>query len=195
MAEVSAAAKRHQLPLHLDGARLMNACVATGRKPSEWTAHAESVSICFSKGLGAPVGSAVAGPADFIDRVHRYRKMFGGGMRQVGILAAAAIYALEHHLDRLADDHDNARRLGQALAQMPGIVLDPETVQTNIIIFGLSERLPPAAEFLGRLRDQGVWMLSTAPRSIRAVTHLDVSREQIDEAIRRIESLCQSLHR
>jgi threonine aldolase len=192
MAEVRAAASRHNLPLHLDGARLLNACVATGNKPTDWTTHADSASICFSKGLGAPVGSAVAGSTEFVDRVHRYRKMFGGGMRQVGIIAAAAIYALDHHVGRLAEDHANARRLAEALAQMPGIDLDPATVQTNIITFGLGDNMPPAAEFLARLRDDGVWMLSIAPRRVRAVTHLDVSSEQIEEAIGRIGALRQS---
>lgn len=194
-ADVRQVAVRRNLLVHLDGARLLNACVATGRKPTDWAQHADSVSICFSKGLGAPIGSAVAGDEEFIERVHRFRKMFGGGMRQVGIIAAAAIYALEHHVDRLAEDHANARRLAEALAEMPGILLDPAGVQTNIIIFDLDDRLPEAPELVQRFRDQGVWMLPTAPRRVRAVTHLDLRSEQIDEAIARVGGVLRAVAR
>lgn len=176
-------ADQHGLAMHLDGARLLNACVATGLKPTDYTRHFDSCSMCFSKGLGAPVGSAVAGSRDFIRRVHRFRKMFGGGMRQAGILAAAALYALDHHVERLAEDHANARRLAEAIAELPGITLDPRTVQTNIVIFEVDERVGTAAELVGRLEQQGVRMLAIGPQRVRAVTSLAVAAPQIDRAI------------
>ena len=120
-------ADRHGLRMHLDGARLMNACVAKGVEPPEYTKYFDTVSICFSKGLGAPVGSIVAGTASTIRRVHRFRKMFGGGMRQAGIIAAGALFALEHHVERLADAHANARRLAEAIADMPGVTVHRAT--------------------------------------------------------------------
>ncbi|MFQ6048977.1 MAG: GntG family PLP-dependent aldolase, partial [Phycisphaerae bacterium] len=176
-------ADQHGLAMHLDGARLLNACVATGLKPTDYTRHFDSCSMCFSKGLGAPVGSAVAGSRDFIRRVHRFRKMFGGGMRQAGILAAAALYALDHHVERLAEDHANARRLAEAIAELPGITLDPQTVETNIVIFEVDERVGTAAELVGRLEQQGVRMLAIGPQRVRAVTSLAVAAPQIDRAI------------
>lgn len=191
VAEVAASARRHGLHVHLDGARLLNACVATGLKPTDYTQHADSVSLCFSKGLGAPVGSIVAGPRPFIVRAHRFRKMFGGGMRQAGILAAAALYAIEHNVERLAEDHANARLLAEGLAAIPGIRLDPRTVQTNIVIFELDESCPPAADLAERLRARGVGVLATGPRQIRAVTHLDVSRAQIEQAIAVFRDTCR----
>ena len=190
VADVSQTARRNNLHVHMDGARLLNACAAAGLKPSDYTRHADSVSLCFSKGLGAPIGSIVAGSADFIARTHRFRKMFGGGMRQAGILAAAALYAIENHVERLAEDHANARHLATAITELPGINLDPSHVETNIIIFELDESLAPAEKFLGRLREHGVWMLATGPTRIRAVTHLDVSRTQIDRAITVFRQLC-----
>ncbi len=180
---VAAAARRHGLHVHMDGARLMNACVARGVAPTAYTRQVDSVSLCFSKGLGAPIGSIVAGSRPFIQRAHRFRKMFGGAMRQVGILAAAAIYALDHNVERLADDHAAARRLAEALAELPGIRLDPESVETNIVIFEVEPRLGSADEFARRLNERGVWLFATAPTKIRAVTHMDVSAEQIDRAI------------
>ena len=190
MAAVRAACQRRNLHLHLDGARLMNACVARGLKPTAYTQHVDSVSMCFSKGLGAPIGSIVAGTKPFIERCHRFRKMFGGGMRQVGILAAAALYALDHNVERLAEDHANARRLADEIAELPGIVLDPETVETNIVIFDVQPQLGSAEQFVGQLRERGVWMFATGPNRLRAVTHLDVSREQIDRAIEVFRELC-----
>ncbi len=184
-------ADRHGLHVHMDGARLMNACVAVERKPTDYTQHVDSVSMCFSKGLGAPVGSIVAGSRPFIKRCHRFRKMFGGGMRQAGILAAAALYALDHNIERLAEDHAHARRLAEAIAELPGIRLDPRTVETNILIFEIEERLGSAADFVARLREQGVWLLATAPNKARAVTHLDVSSAQIDAAIVAFRSVCR----
>jgi threonine aldolase len=185
IAAIRTVCDRHGLHLHMDGARLLNACVARGLEPPDYTRHVHTVSLCFSKGLGAPVGSIVAGPRPFITRAHRFRKMFGGAMRQAGILAAAALYALDHHVARLAEDHGNARRLATALAEMPGIVLDPRHVETNIVIFEVDQRYGTPAEFAARLRERGVWMLAAGPpRQMRAVTHLDVNRDQIEEAIR-----------
>jgi threonine aldolase len=191
VADIRPVADRHGLHLHMDGARLMNACVATGRKPTEYTRHVDSVSLCFSKGLGAPVGSIVAGPQPFVTRCHRFRKMFGGGMRQAGILAAAALYALDHNIERLTEDHAHARRLAEAIAELPGIRLDPRTVETNILIFEIDPRLATAADFVARLHAQGVWILATAPNKARAVTHLDVSAAQIDHAINVFRTICR----
>ncbi|MFH0981061.1 MAG: GntG family PLP-dependent aldolase [Planctomycetota bacterium] len=171
------------LKMHLDGARLMNACVASGHQPAEYARYFDTVSTCFSKGLGAPVGSAVAGNAAVIRRVHRFRKMFGGGMRQAGILAAAAIYALDHNIGRLADDHRNAKRLAQALARMHGLSVDVEAVETNILYVDVDPALGTAADFARRLESAGVRVLATGPQRFRAVTHLDVSAEDTGRAI------------
>jgi threonine aldolase len=183
IAAIRTVADEFGLRMHLDGARLLNACVATGRKPTEYTKHFDTASICFSKGLGAPVGSAVAGTAETIRRVHRFRKMFGGGMRQAGIIAAGALYALEHNIERLAEDHANARRLAEALADMPGISIDPGQVETNIVYFAVREETGSARGVCDAMHAQGIWMLPVAPQRVRAVVHLDVTREDIDRAI------------
>ena len=179
--EVEAAAREAGLAMHLDGARLWNASAATGIAEREYARHFDSASVCFSKGLGAPVGSALAGTASFIARARRFRKMFGGGMRQAGIVAAGALYALEHHRARLAEDHANARRLAEEIARLPGIEIDPATVETNIVVFYSTAM--PAPVLADRLKEAGVWLLPRDPESCRAVTHLDVSRPQIEEAI------------
>ena len=181
LAAVVAEARSRGLALHLDGARIWNAAVATGRAERELAAPFDTVSACFSKGLGAPVGSALAGSAEAIERARRFRKMLGGGMRQAGILCAAALHALEHHRARLADDHASARRLAEGLARLPGIRIDPATVQTNIVIFEL-ERVT-AAELAKRAEAAGVRVAPIAPRRLRAVTHLDVDTAGIDLAL------------
>ena len=181
--EIRAVANEAGLKMHLDGARLMNACVATGKKPIDYTQHFDTASICFSKGLGAPVGSAVAGTKETVHRMHRMRKVFGGGMRQAGIIAAAAQYALEHHADRLAEDHENARRLAEGAAELPHISIDLDVVQTNIVYMDVDPSFGTAGQLEDALRDEGVWMLALGERSIRAVTHLDVTREGIDRAL------------
>ena len=181
IAEVSKVAREAGLRMHLDGARLWNAAVATGIPERQWAGHFDSVSVCFSKGLGAPVGSALAGTKAFIDRARRFRKMFGGGMRQSGLIAAGALHALEHHRARLAEDHENARHLARGIAGLPGIECDPATVETNIVAFGVTRM--PASALVAKLKDAGVLMLARDERSLRAVTHLDVSRSEIDEAI------------
>lgn len=188
VAEVAETARAHQLALHLDGARLFNACAASGLPATRYTEHFDTVSVCFSKGLGAPVGSIVAGSAETIRLVHRYRKMFGGGMRQVGIIAAGAMFALKHNRERLAKDHANARRLAQALAETRGVILDPSTIETNIIFFGLDPSAGTAEAFCRRLHEAGVWMLPLGPQRARAVTHLDVSSADIERAIKIIRN-------
>ncbi len=184
-----ALADERSLKMHLDGARLWNACVATGHQPAEYAQYFDTVSTCFSKGLGAPVGSTVAGSAAVIRRVHRFRKMFGGGMRQAGILAAAAIYALDHNVERLAEDHRNAKHLAQALNALSGLSVDLEAVQTNILYIDVDPKLGAAAAFAQRLEQAGVRMLATGPQRLRAVTHLDVSAEDIERALAAIRRL------
>lgn len=169
--------------MHLDGARIFNACVATDIPPSEYARHFDSVSFCLSKGLGAPVGSLIAGSAEFIDRAHRYRKMFGGGMRQAGILAAAGLFALENNIDRLCEDHRNARRLAEGLSKVEGIAINIEHVETNMVYFDVSGMGLTAPEFSITLAQRGVLTLAETKTSIRAVTHLDVSAEQIEVAV------------
>jgi threonine aldolase len=179
--DVAATARELGLRMHMDGARLWNASVATGTPEADYARRFDSVSVCFSKGLGAPVGSALAGGAAFCDRARRFRKMLGGGMRQAGIIAAGALYALEHHRERLADDHANAKRLAQGLAELPGIELDPAEVRTNIVIFRVTS--VPAADLCSAGRKQGVLVLPTAPDRVRAVTNLMVSGEDIAPAV------------
>ena len=180
---ISEVARRRRIRLHLDGARLLNACVEKHLKPADYTRHCDSATLCFSKGLGAPVGSIVAGPADFIERARRWRKVFGGGMRQAGILAAAAIYALEHNVQRLAEDHENARLLAHGLAEIDTLDLRPDEVETNMVFVDTQRAGMAAAEFKSRMAEAGVLMYDTAPYRVRLVTHLDVTREQILEAI------------
>ena len=186
VASVARVAREHELKLHLDGARLWNASVATGTPLAELAEPFDSVSVCFSKGLGAPVGSALVGSEAFVDRARRFRKMLGGAMRQAGIIAAGALYALDHHRDRLADDHANARTLAEGLAGLEGIWLDPAEVETNIVIFRLTDM--PAAEFIQRLAAAGVGMLATAADQVRAVTNLMVAAEQIPAAVEAVRT-------
>ncbi len=181
VAEVAQVAREAGLRLHLDGARLWNAAVVTGIPERDYATFFDSVSVCFSKGLGAPVGSALAGERDFIARARRFRKQFGGGMRQAGIIAAGALHALRHHRRRLAEDHDHARRLAEALAGMSGIRLDPAAVQTNIVVMRVTRRA--ASEVSAALREAGVLVHATGPDTLRAVTHLDVGSEDIDRAV------------
>lgn len=170
------------LARHLDGARLFNAVVATGISARDWAQHFDTVSVCFSKGLGAPVGSALCGSAEPIKRARRFRKLLGGGMRQVGILAAAALYALEHHIDRLAEDHAKAQLLARAVEKAPGLSLVGDSVDSNIVIFHVAETIGTAAEFCRQLLESGVRMYPIAAQRVRAVTHLDVSEDDCAEA-------------
>lgn len=179
---VTKSARAHGLRVHLDGARIWNACAKTGIAPADYAKHFDTISCCFSKGLGAPAGSAVCGDKATITRVHRFRKMFGGTMRQSGILAAAAIYALDNHRSRLTDDHANATLLAAGLREIPGVSI-AMPVDTNMVFIDLSEPLPVAAKVCEVVQARGVWCLPTAPRRIRFVCHLDVSREQIERAV------------
>ncbi len=181
---ICGAARERAIASYLDGARLWNAAVATGLSPADLAAPFDLVAVAFSKGLGAPGGSLLAGSRDMITRAVRFRRMFGGAMGQVGVFAAAALHGLGHNMDKLAEDHANARRLASALAGGPRILLDPSTVQTNILIFGLAPGAPDAATVVAKARESGVLVLAFGPRTIRAVTHLDVSREQCEQAAR-----------
>ncbi len=192
-AAVAAFGHQRGLHVHLDGARLMNACVATRRKPCDYTQHVDSVSMCFSKGLGAPVGSIIAGSRPFIARAQRFRKMFGGAMRQAGLLAAAALYAIDHHIERLAVDHANARRLAEGIAELPGVRVDPAAVETNIVMIDIEPAAGTAADFAQRLRAAGIWMIAIGPQRIRAVTHLDVDRAGIDRAVAAVQAVAGAL--
>lgn len=176
-------ALRKGIALHLDGARLMNASVATGISPATYAQYFDSVSICLSKGLGAPAGSLIAGSTAFIDRCHRFRKMFGGGMRQAGVLAAAGLYALDHNVERLKEDHDNARLLAEGIQDIPWISVNPNEVETNMVFFDVDVAARPMEEFIEGLARFVVLMRPTTPRRVRAVTHLDVSRDDIGRAV------------
>jgi threonine aldolase len=181
LSEVVALAAERGLPVHLDGARIFNASVAAKRPVTDWTRHVTSVQFCLSKGLRAPVGSMVAGTTDFVARARRYRKMLGGGMRQAGVLAAAGLVALETMVDRLADDHANAKLLGARLAGIPGILIDTGAIETNIVVFE-----PPAGwsqeGFLASAKQAGVLLVAFGGRRVRAVTHGDVPREDCERA-------------
>ena len=174
---------------HMDGARLMNAVVAAGVSAAEFCETFDSAWVDFSKGLGAPVGGALAGSKEFIAEAWRVKQRFGGAMRQAGIIAAGALYALEHNVSRLAEDHANARRLAVGLADLPGVVIDVDAVETNLVYFSLDgSSLPPgaprdAAAFCARLRERGVRMGAMGVNLVRAVTHLDVVAKDVDVAI------------
>lgn len=183
-------ARENSLATHLDGARLWNAAVATGIEPARWAQHFDTVSVCFSKGLGAPVGSALAGPAELIARARRHRKVLGGGMRQAGVIAAAALYALENHVARLADDHANAKHLAEGVRRIEHLTLDPAEPDTNLVFIRVDPAWGTARDLAERLKQQGVLVLATANDKIRAVTHLDVSRGDVD---RMLEALQEAL--
>lgn len=181
MEAVAEVARRHGIGLHLDGARLWNAHVATGVELAAYAAVADSVSVCFSKGLGAPVGSALAGSAAFVEEARRHRKRYGGAMRQAGIIGAGALWALDHNIERLAEDHEKARLLGDYLLTTPGLAI-PHPLETNIVIADVSGTGLTAAQALEALRQQGVLCGAAGPSTLRFVTHLDVSRDQVARA-------------
>src|SRR5688572_4773705 len=177
-----AAAREHGMASYLDGARLWNAEVASGVPAATLAAPFDLVSVAFSKGLGAPGGSMLAGPRELIAHALRHRRIFGGAMRQVGIFAAAAAFALDHHGGQLVTDHANAAVLARRLASSSGIVLDLATVQTNIVVFRVADGAPDAAALVARAREQGVLLFAFGPRTLRAVTHLDVNQAQCEQA-------------
>jgi len=190
MSSVYEVAKSYGLFVHLDGARLFNAAVAKGIPVDRYTAFCDSVSICLSKGLGAPVGSVLAGREEFINEAHRIRKRLGGGMRQVGILAAAGLYALDHHITRLSEDHSNARLLAERLTKVSGLRVKPADVETNIIVIELDDDCPfEAPELLAVLKEYKVLMVPFGHRRLRAVTHLDVNRDDVEYAAEVMEKV------
>lgn len=185
MKSVCAVAEREGLARHLDGARLMHAVVAGGIPASQIASHFDTVTLCFSKGLGAPVGACLAGSAEEIEAAWRFKHMFGGAMRQSGIIAAAALYALEFNVERLAEDHARARRLAEGLAQLPHLKLEPREVETNIINVAVDEALGTAPAFAATMAEKGVDFFAMTPQSCRLVTHMDVSDEDIGVALER----------
>jgi threonine aldolase len=187
---ISAWARENKLARHLDGARLWNAAVASGVSAKEWASHFDTVSVCFSKGLGAPVGSALAGSKDQIKLARRYRKLFGGAMRQAGFLAAACAYAMDHHVHRLADDHAHAQLLAAAVRDTPGLTLVPAEVETNLVWFEVDRAThggPP--DVTRKLRERGVLMSALGEKTVRACTHLDVSKAECERAAEAIRAL------
>jgi len=182
-AQVADLAHRRGLALHLDGARIFNAAVALHVDVRDLARDADSLSFCLSKGLAAPVGSVVCGSRDFIGEARRTRKIVGGGMRQAGIIAAAGIVALDTMIDRIQEDHDNARRLAQGLAAIDGLSIDLGRVQTNIVYFDLIRQTPYAEELAAKLGSRGLRILSVGPNRLRAVTHFGVSAQDIDRAL------------
>jgi threonine aldolase len=180
------AARELGMASYLDGARLFNAAAASGRSLAELAAPFDLVSVALSKGLGCPVGSVIAGRRDDIARAVRARRMFGGAMRQSGILAAAGLWALDHNMERLAEDHANARLLAERLAGLRGVSLDLATVQSNIVIFQTEEGAPDAATVVARAQEMGVLVSAFGGRTVRAVTHLDVSRADCELAADRL---------
>ncbi len=191
MRDMSRAAHEAGLRVHVDGARIFNAAAALETEPAMLVADADSVQFCFSKGLGAPIGSILTGPREFIDRARTVRRMVGGSMRQSGVIAAAALYALNHHVERLADDHANARRLAAAVAEMPHVRMDPAGTDTNIVYFDLVG--VDGAEFRQRLAADGVLCSGVSPTRIRFVTHLDVTSQDIERAIPLIARVLEGL--
>ncbi len=180
---IRAVATAHKLPMHLDGARLFNAVVATGVPAADYARPFETVTFCLSKGLGAPAGSLIAtDDLTLLERLRRFRRMYGGAMRQSGILAAAGLYALEHHVSRLADDHAHAKRLAARLAQIPAIIINPDAVDTNILFFDVRSPRLSAQAFVTALRQEGVLLNAVSTQTCRAVTHLDVSADAIEQA-------------
>jgi threonine aldolase len=184
--EAASAARRHGLSVHLDGARIFNAAVSLGVPVIELCEPVDSVCFCLSKGLSAPVGSVLCGSTEFINRARKLRKMVGGGMRQAGVIAAAGIVCLETCVERLAEDHRNAKSLAEGLSQIHG--LDVERPETNIVMFGMPDSLP-AAEFVKEAAAVGVKLIAVGPRRVRAVTHRMVTAEEIGEAVKIISSI------
>ena len=188
VAQISQWAGANRLTMHLDGARLMNAVVATGIPACDWARHFDTVSLCFSKGLGAPAGSALAGPEPMIALARRRRKVLGGGMRQAGVLAAAAIYALDHHVDRLREDHDNAKRFAKKIAELDAFSLTFDTVDTNIVFFEVAPEAGTAQSVCREAAKHGVLMHPASQTTVRVVTHLGITQNDVCVAIEKVFS-------
>jgi threonine aldolase len=180
--EITAFAREQGIKTHLDGARIFNASIETGISVKEYASYFDSISFCFSKGLGAPVGSILCGDSAFITRAHKWRKILGGGMRQAGILAAAALYALDHNIERLKEDHEKAKLFAQSIASIQGVEVNIKNVQTNIVIFRQNKF--PKNQFIKLLKEQGVLISSGSFDYLRAVFHLDVSLQKVEESIK-----------
>ena len=194
VAEMCKWAHENGLKTHLDGARLFNAVVASGISATDWCQHFDTVSICFSKGLGAPVGSALCGPESMIAALRRHRKLFGGGMRQSGIISAGALFALENNIERLAEDHNNAQQIADAVNETDGLKLQGGSVDTNIVIFHVDEEIGTARQFCDDAKDQGVWMYPFGAQQVRAVTHMNMNSDdakQTGEIIQNVASALQ----
>ena len=189
--EVCGVAREEQMRTHLDGARLWNASVATGIPEADYAAHFDSISVCFSKGLGAPVGSALVGSAEFVAKARRFRKQFGGGMRQSGILAAAALFAVVHHRARLADDHANAKQLAAGLGEIPGIYVSCDVIDTNMVYFDVAQLT--ARQLTGLLDERNVLALPTGEHTVRAVTSLAVDAGDIGQAVDAVRDIMVEL--
>ena len=186
-------AHRHGIPVHLDGARIFNAAVYLEVPASELVREMDDCSFCLSKALSAPAGSLLCGSQGFVDRARKWRKMVGGGMRQVGVLAAAGIIALRHMIYRLAEDHTHAAHLADGLAHIPGIILDPDRVQTNIVIFELDQSLGSVQQFIAHLAQDGVKVTYPGERSIRMVTHRHITSKNVDDALARVSKVAKEM--
>ncbi|MFO7888786.1 MAG: low-specificity L-threonine aldolase [bacterium] len=181
--------KKYGLNMHLDGARLWNASVATGISLKEYARYFDSVSVCFSKGLGAPIGSMIVGSKEFIKKAHRYRKIYGGGMRQAGIIAAGALYAVNNNIKRLSQDHNNAKKLAEGFNSITEFSVDMDNVETNIVMVDIDKNYLTADQVAAKLKKHNILILSVGPQRLRAVTHLDVDSSDIDTAVDAIKSL------
>jgi threonine aldolase len=189
--DVLAAVRRHGLRAHLDGARLLNACIASGVSARDFASGFDTAWIDFAKGLGCPLGAVLAGSAELVEEAWRYKQMWGGAMRQTGYVAAACLYALDHHVERLAEDHALARELAELLAKVPAVELDPETVETNIVVFAV----PDARAIAARLRQVGLDLLVIDEHRLRAVIYLGIDRERIREAASLVETAVAEVSR
>ncbi|QQN62203.1 aminotransferase class I/II-fold pyridoxal phosphate-dependent enzyme [Bradyrhizobium diazoefficiens] len=188
---VVAAGRRHDLMLHLDGARLWHATAATGISEADYARPFDTISVCLSKALGAPVGSCLVGTEDFITRARRFKQQFGGGFRQAGIIAAGALYAVQNHRSRLGDTHALASRFAQGLAQLDGVEIDPTTVKTNIVRYRLTE--VDAGGFVDEAHCRGLWMLPSGVDAVRAVFYLDIAKSDVDDALKIVADALRAL--
>lgn len=189
MESVAGAARRHGLSVHMDGARIMNAVVASGVAAKDYAAYCDSAWLDLSKGLGCPIGGVLAGSAEFIEQAWLWKHRLGGAMRQSGLLAAAGVYALQHHVERLAEDHDNARRFARGIAAIPGIAVEPDAVDTNLVFFDLRGTGHSAEQVAQALLQRGIRIGREGTHTMRAVTHLDVSRDGVEEAVAALRDL------
>ncbi|MDA0834919.1 MAG: GntG family PLP-dependent aldolase [Planctomycetota bacterium] len=174
------------LKVHMDGARLFNAVIAANSTAAEVCKHVDTISICFSKGLGCPMGSILVGKKDEIAKARRIRKLFGGAMRQAGIMAAACLYALDHHVDRMVDDHQNARVFAEMIAEIPGVIIDPDDVETNLVFFDVDRNLGNAGQLSAKLKQRGIGINASGSQRLRACTHLDVTQVDVEAAAQAI---------